>query len=444
MRRMPVAKVPAVLGVFLADASAGFTRVGTLTRDAEGATAFIAGEAWLRDPHRSILSLQWLKPGDEAATRRRLEQRGDKISLHGGLPPWFQGLLPEGALHDLVLTEMGPGDHDSFDLITRLGADLPGAVLVIPDGGQAPASAGPLDWDKIAGFKAPVPKGIVKFSLAGVQLKMVAAKGQGRFTAPARSGEGNFILKLASDRYPGLPEVEYSAMTLARSLGLDIADCELVPVGQVENIPRNLLFGDHALAVRRFDRTEGEGRIHMEDAGQVLGVWGERKYTQGNTETVINMIARFSTDWRADVLEAVRRVAVDVLIGNGDNHLKNWSFIFPEQGQIRLSPAYDIVPTVLFIPQDTLALRFAGIQRFESVRMHHFRRVASLLKVDPDWIEKEVRRLVRNALDTWPSLMPQLPLTASQCDRLTGRWDTLDLVEEVVTGVSLGPGPANG
>jgi len=76
--------------------------------------------------------------------------------------------------------------------------------------------------------------------------------------------------------------------------------------------------------------------------------------------------------------------------------------------------------------------------------MHHFRRVAGLLKVDPDWIEKEVRRLVRNALDTWPSLMVQLPLTGSQCDRLTGRWDGLDLVEEVVKGVSLDPGPANG
>jgi len=434
-------KAAAVLGVHLTNAHAGLTRVGALTRDAQGATAFIIDEAYLRDPQRPILSLQWLVRGNEEETRKRLERRGDKISLHGSLPPWFQGLLPEGALRDLVLTEMGPGDHDSFDLITRLGADLPGALLVIPDGGEAPASAGPLNWEQLAGFKAPVPKGVVKFSLAGVQLKVVATKDAERFTAPARSGEGNFILKLASERYPRLPEVEYSAMTLARSLGLDVPPCELVAVGQVENVPEAFLVGQHALAVRRFDRADGIGRIHIEDTGQVLGVWGERKYTQANTETVINMIARFSSDWRADVLEAVRRVAVDVLIGNGDNHLKNWSFIFPGPGEVRLSPAYDIVPTVLYIPKDTLALRFAGIQRFESVRLHQFRRVSSLLKVEPEWIEKEVRKIVAHALKTWPELMARLPLTDDERQRLIDRWDTLDLVQEVRSGEPLGPGP---
>ena len=433
-----MAKTPAVLGVHLTDANAGLTRVGTLTRDAGGATAFIIDEAYLRDPQRPILSLQWLVRRDADGTRKRLERRDDKISLHGSLPPWFQGLLPEGALRDLVLTEMGPGDHDSFDLITRLGADLPGAVMVIPDSGEAPASAGPLNWERLAGFKAPVPKGVVKFSLAGVQLKVLVTRHAERFTAPARSGEGKFILKLASDRYPLLPELEFSAMSLARSLGLDVAQCELVPVSHVENVPEEFLIGEYALAVRRFDRTEGDGRIHIEDAGQVLGVWGERKYTQGNTETVINIIARFSSDWRADVLEAVRRVVVDVLIGNGDNHLKNWSFIFPRPGEVRLSPAYDIVPTVLYIPKDTLALRFAGIQRFERVRLHQFRRLASLLKVEPDWLEREVRRLTEKALQTWPMLMAQLPLTDEHRLRLIERWETLDLVEEVRSGGSLG------
>lgn len=439
-----MAKTPAVLGVHLTDANAGLTRVGTLTRDAGGATAFIIDEAYLRNPHRPILSLQWVMRGDADGTRKRLERRDDKISLHGSLPPWFQGLLPEGALRDLVLTEMGPGDHDSFDLITRLGADLPGAVLVIPDSGEAPASAGPLNWDRLAGFKAPVPKGVVKFSLAGVQLKVLVIQHGERFTAPARSGEGKFILKLASDRYPQLPELEYSAMSLARNLGLDVAPCELVPVSRIENVPEEFLIGEYALAVRRFDRTKGDGRIHIEDVGQVLGVWGERKYTQGNTETVINMIARFSSDWRADVLETVRRVAVDVLIGNGDNHLKNWSFIFPGPGEVRLSPAYDIAPTVLYIPKDTLALRFAGIQRFERVRLHQFRRLASMLTVEPDWIEREVRRIVEKALQTWPGLMDQLPLSDEHRRRLTERWETLDLVEEVRSGSSLGPGPDRG
>ncbi|HEY2752837.1 HipA N-terminal domain-containing protein [Phenylobacterium sp.] len=156
----------AVLGVHLIMSDGGSVRAGTLTRDASRATAFIADEAYLRDAARPILSLAWHTPGDPEQSRARLEARGDKIGLHGYLPPWFQGLLPEGALRDLVDQEMGPGDHDSFDLLLRLGADLPGAVLVVPDNEEAPESAGPIAWERVAGFKAPLPQGIVKFSLA--------------------------------------------------------------------------------------------------------------------------------------------------------------------------------------------------------------------------------------------------------------------------------------
>lgn len=60
------------------------------------------------------------------------------------------------------------------------------------------------------------------------------------------------------------------------------------------------------------------------------------------------------------------RVVADVLLGNGDNHLKNRSFRFPVPGEVRLSPAYDIVLTVLFIPRDELALRFVR----DAARLH--------------------------------------------------------------------------
>jgi serine/threonine-protein kinase HipA len=368
-----------------------------------------------------------------------LAYRGDKIALHGFLPPWFAGLLPEGALRELVATEMGPGNHDSFDVIARLGTDLPGAVLAVPEHSEIADAAGPIRWDRVAGFRAPVPEGVVKFSLAGVQLKFAATCLDERVTLPARAGEGNYILKLASDRFPNLPEVEFSGMALARNLDLDVAECRLVRISSVQDVPSELLKGTHALAVRRFDRNPPGGRTHIEDAGQVLGVWGERKYTQANTETVIMMLARFSTDWRQDVLEGIRRVVVDVLLGNGDNHLKNWSFIFPAGREIRLSPAYDIVPTVLYLPNDSLALKFAGTARFERVRLHKFRRLAKHLGLEADWIEREVREVVQKALDLWPKLMKDLPLTDGQREFLLDRWNSLDLVTEVRTGILMPP-----
>jgi serine/threonine-protein kinase HipA len=122
----------------------------------------------------------------------------------------------------------------------------------------------------------------------------------------------------------------------------------------------------------------------------------------GTTETIINMVSRFSTDRRGDLLEAIRRVTVDVLLGNGDNHLKNWSFRFPEPGNIRLSPAYDIVPTVLFMPGDHLALPFVGTRDFARVNLHRFERVAGFLRSIRTWVLREVRETVGRALDIGP------------------------------------------
>lgn len=421
----------AVLGVHLMTLDRGVVRVGALMRDANRATAFIPDEAYLQDDDRPILSLGWFAPGDPEQSKARLAARFDKIGLYGHLPPWFQGLLPEGALRDLVDAEMGPGEHDHFDVLLRLGADLPGAVLVIPDNAEAPPSAGPISWEQVSGFKAPQPQGSVKFSLAGVQLKFAAVADGERLTVPARAGDSRLILKLPSERYLGLPEAEFAGMTLAAAIGVRTAPVRLASTDLIAGVPKAFLKAPTALVVERFDRAVHR-RIHIEDAAQILSVWGDQKYTRANTETVLNMIRRFSTDWRDDILEAIRRIVADVLLGNGDNHLKNWSFIFPAPGAVRLSPAYDIVPTVLFQPRDELALRFAGKSKaFEDITLQRFRRAADYLKLSEKLIIREVSRAVETALDRWPALIDEMPLAKDQQRRLHDRLHALPLVREV-------------
>ncbi|MGV1760505.1 type II toxin-antitoxin system HipA family toxin [Rhizobium sp. A22-96] len=425
-----MAKASAILGVHILDRTLGPMRAGTLTRDADGGVAFIVAEPYLRHTNRPILSLGWYDPDDDAGTRDRLARRGDKIGLHGTLPPWFSGLLPEGALRDLVLTEMGPGNHDEFDVLTRLGADLPGAVLVVPET-ETPSSVGPLTLEDMQGFKAPRPTGTVKFSLAGIQLKFTANPDGERLTIPGRGDTGRCIIKVGSERFPGLPEAEFSAMQLASAIGVRTATCRLAPRNTVQGVPEELLaHGESVLVVDRFDRADEGARIHMEDAGQVLGAIGDRKYTMATTETIINMVRRFSTDHRDDILEAVRRVVADVLIGNGDSHLKNWSFLFPRPGEVRLSPAYDIVPTVLYMPADTMALRFVKAHSFEHVNLHRFERVASFLKLDPKPILREVTNSIERALEIWPDLAPEL-LGEGRGKRILSRLQTLSLVREM-------------
>lgn len=425
-----MAKTAAVLGVFILDQDQRSVRAGTLTRATDGGVSFVVNEDYLRDPDRPILSLGWYDIRSDEKTQERLASRRDKIAVRGALPPWFAGLLPEGALRDLVLTEMGPGDHDQFDVMTRLGGDLPGAVIVSPETANI-ESAGPLRLERVHGLTTAEPRGIVKFSLAGVQLKLTGDLNGDRLTLPGHGESGRCIIKLPAKPYPGLPEAEFAAMQLAKSVGINTAHCQLVSRDFVSGVPAEFLaHGDNVLVVDRFDRPAGHARVHIEDAGQVLGALDVFKYTMGTTDTVMNMVRRFSTDSRADLAEAFRRLTVDVLVGNGDNHLKNWSFRFPKAGEIRLSPAYDIVPTVLYEPRDELALRFVGTHRFESVNLHRYERLASFLGVDPKWVVKEVRRTIEAALDLWPAMLPDL-LDDRSVDALLKRLNDLPLVAEI-------------
>jgi serine/threonine-protein kinase HipA len=423
-------KAPAILGVHLFDGDRRPVRVGTITRDGDGAVAFNPSETYVRDAERPILSLAWYVPGSNEQSIARLGARNDKIGVNGSLPPWFAGLLPEGSLRELVLAEMGPGNHDEFDVLTRLGADLPGAALIVPET-DTPPSAGPLDLTRVAGFEAAIPTGVVKFSLAGVQLKFTANPDADKLTVPGRGETGRCIIKVGSERYRDLPEAEYGAMQLAKLAGVDIADCRLVAREQIDGIPEDLLaHSETALVVDRFDRTAEGHRVHIEDAAQIFGALGERKYTMATTETIIHMVGRFSTDRRFDILEAVRRVVADILVGNGDNHLKNWSFRFPAPGEIRLSPAYDIVPTILFQPRDRMALKFAGTNDFDIVNLHRFERVAKYLNIDPKQMVGEVIKTVERALKLWPEVAPAL-LGDERAEEILTRLPSLRLVDEV-------------
>jgi hypothetical protein len=61
-----------------------------------------------------------------------------------------------------------------------------------------------------------------------------------------------------------------------------------------------------------------------------------------------------------DVKEMLRRLALNVLLGNGDAHIKNWSLLYENPARPRLSPAYDLVPTVAYAADETMALGMAA------------------------------------------------------------------------------------
>src|SRR5690606_36431532 len=114
----------------------------------------------------------------------------------------------------------------------------------------------------------------LRFSLAGVQLKFSAFQNAGKgggLTIPAEGVGGSWIVKLPSQQFTGVPENEFSMMTIAGMIGMEVPVINLIDLDAIAGIPEGVgeLQGQ-ALAVRRFDRT-GDGPVHTEDFAQVFG-----------------------------------------------------------------------------------------------------------------------------------------------------------------------------
>jgi serine/threonine-protein kinase HipA len=230
-------------------------------------------------------------------------------------------------------------------------------------------------------------EGPLRFSLAGMQLKVSAQMdASGRLTMRADGGGGQWVVKLPSAAFPGASENEFAMLELLRAVGIDVPEARLLPARDIENLPRGLdLQGGNALAVRRFDRGISGRRIHVEDFAQVFGLYPEDKYKSRSYANIASVLAAEAGSTAVD--EFVRRLIFSVAIGNGDMHLKNWTLIYRDGRRPDLSPAYDLLSTIPYIPNDGLALSFGGERSLYQVTQAQVRRLAerARLAASPLW-----------------------------------------------------------
>jgi serine/threonine-protein kinase HipA len=302
----------------------------------------------------------------------------------GRLPPFFSNLLPEGHLRDYLAVRAGVKPEREFFLLAVLGADLPGALTVTPTDQERESNHEDVDdgqGNDHAGDAA------LRFSLAGVQLKFSAVmEASGGLTIPADGMGGSWIVKLPSARFASVPENEYVVLALARAIGIDTPPNRLIDIADIHGLPRDAgAMQGKALAVQRFDRATGGEPVHMEDFAQVFGLFPEDKYG-GRSYANIAAVLWAETGERG-TYEFLRRLVFSVLIGNADMHLKNWSLLYPDRRTPVLSPAYDFVATLPYIPGDGLALTFGGSRSLAGItpdQLRHFADTARL-PASPLW-----------------------------------------------------------
>jgi serine/threonine-protein kinase HipA len=371
----------------------GPTRVGALTHLGNEAVIFTFDNAYVAATgDRPTLSL-----GFKAADGSLLE---NTRPTHVRLPPFFSNLLPEAHLREYLAARGGVHPDREFFLIRLLGTDLPGAVEVRAADGDMPTAGG---GEPSRSHPEGEP---FRFSLAGVQLKFSAVMETSKgLTLPVRGIGGDWIVKLPSRRFEAVPENEYAMMTLARAVGIDVPDVRLVATHEIGHLPRDLpeAFGQ-SLAVRRFDRPRAGERVHIEDFAQVFGVYPEKKYRNASYGSIARVL--WLEAGEEAVTEYTRRLVFNVLIGNADAHLKNWSLIYPDRRTPRLAPAYDLVGTIPYIPGDHLALSLADTKAFDQIDLKRIRRFAEKAGLPVRLVEKTARETAAHVRDLWPTHEP--------------------------------------
>lgn len=194
-------------------------------------------------------------------------------------------------------------------------------------------------------------------TLTGVQAKLSLDVNHGQKNEPDRFTIvglwGRFILKPQTDTYRSLPELEDLTMHMAEA-----AKIAVVPHGLIR-------FDDGELCyiTRRIDRQPDGSKTAMEDMCQLSERLTEYKY-KGSYEQIAKLIKKYSAVPQLDLVNFWEVVVFSWITGNSDMHLKNFSLYKIPLG-FCLTPAYDLLSTLIVMPQDTeeLALTLNGKKR---------------------------------------------------------------------------------
>ncbi|MHB1468198.1 MAG: HipA domain-containing protein [Solirubrobacteraceae bacterium] len=318
--------------------------------------------------------------------------------------PFFEALLPEGAVRDQLARELRLSPADSYGLLAELGRDCAGALQILER--RRLSDTPSVQWltpntlDQLIHGLPRRPLGIApgderrRLSLAGVQRKAVLVRDRdGRFGEPLNGMPSTHILKpQPADDFPDIAVNELFCMRLATRCGLAAANVELITAD-----------GRPCLVVERFDRDTSATptrRLHQEDLCQALGLIPFFKYQQPGAAlpsyaALAQLLEEHSLAPGADRLAAAGAAVFNFLLANADAHAKNISLLH-EPGGVRIAPLYDVVCTGAYPDVNReLALAIGDELDPAKIGAGHWSDLAHDLRLNPRAFESARRRLAR-------------------------------------------------
>jgi serine/threonine-protein kinase HipA len=279
------------------------------------------------------------------------------------LHPIFQMNLPEGYVLEQLRNRLAKSVNvDPMLLLALSGSSSPiGRVFVHSETVDALLSSQQrhpgekleeiLAWDGAEDlFVDLVDRYILRAGISGIQPKVLVPEQPDSAPQKFTSKTSDLIVKSGRGEFPGLAINEFLCMSVAKEADMPVPEFYLSDNAKL-------------FIMRRFDRDERLDPIGFEDMAALMGLSAEQKYSKSYA-AIAKAIRLFcpAENQRSSLGQLFDSVALSCIVGNGDAHLKNFGLLYsdPAQRDARLAPAYDIVNTTAYIPDDVLALDLAG------------------------------------------------------------------------------------
>lgn len=235
--------------------------------------------------------------------------------------------------------------------------------------------------------------------------------GGARPKALIQDGNHHYIIKfpLSTDSF-NLIKAEYVGMRLAKLLGINVPNVSIRQVLEKE-----------VLIVERFDReykNSGFTRKLMLSALSLLKL-NELEARYASYLDFADVLRQQSYNPKQDLIELYRRLVFNILIGNTDDHARNYS-AFWDGKALNLTPAYDLCPQPRFGQEATQAMALEGIQNNFSTLVNALS-IAEHFQLDKTGAHRLIHEMIDRLKINWEPVCDEAKLTGSERDRLWGK-----------------------
>lgn len=339
----------------------------------------------------------------------------DKIYGHIETKSFFENLLPEGEIKDLLEAHGKKSLKTEFGFLQEFGGDCAGAFRILPEKLKVTQQKTPrkelrlsLIYKYLSEKKSLTDVLLNKeggqFSLAGAQDKFAVIYDDNKIFLSLDGSPTTHIIKphvRYFDSAHDSPYNEYFCMKLAGAVGLNVPEVDIIK-------------GDYPLfIVERFDRIKKKTkifRIHQQDFCQAQGLTSLKKYESDGGPTFkknYNLVKNNSTSPIPDLNQLLKWFIFNLVIGNNDSHSKNLAFVQTEEG-LRLAPFYDLLSTAIYkeIGQN-FSFKIGGQSLWFKLKRRLFDKLSLELELKEDIIPKQALRLLNDIEKKLPQLVKE-------------------------------------